>query len=175
MSSNVRNIIRMFENSINEHSTSTTRTDSEAIFDHSNNTDSDSDDSTSLSSEEGEQQENNIFLFQDAFSELAYPHGLLHSLQRSFLDLTKPDLSTLPIQPPLECAICLDQFQGGVQMEQLPCWHLFHQSCIIEHFKQGNDQCPICRADLGTGLVQGYWERYSLQMSTTAEKSGDKH
>lgn len=45
----------------------------------------------------------------------------------------------------LTCAICLDEFQPGIQVVPLPCKsHSFHLNCI-EMWLKKNSICPVCR------------------------------
>ncbi|KAJ3036082.1 hypothetical protein HDV00_003057 [Rhizophlyctis rosea] len=46
------------------------------------------------------------------------------------------------------CAICLDVFEDGSAVRQLPCRHFFHKDCIAEWVTKRNGVCPICRIDL---------------------------
>ncbi|EPS62399.1 hypothetical protein M569_12396, partial [Genlisea aurea] len=47
---------------------------------------------------------------------------------------------------PLECAVCLSDFDDGDVGRLLPeCRHSFHVDCIDMWFKSHSD-CPICRA-----------------------------
>ncbi|KAF4701975.1 hypothetical protein FOZ62_030208, partial [Perkinsus olseni] len=51
------------------------------------------------------------------------------------------------------CAICLDQFQVGDLLRQLPCGHCLHEKCFLECFERCSDdgserhmhKCPLCR------------------------------
>ncbi|XP_070053869.1 RING-H2 finger protein ATL2-like [Nicotiana tomentosiformis] len=48
--------------------------------------------------------------------------------------------------PPLECPVCLSQFENGEAGRVLPkCNHSFHIECIDMWF-QSHSNCPICRA-----------------------------
>ena len=48
-----------------------------------------------------------------------------------------------------ECSICLDDFESGHPLLQLPCRHLFHPSCIKAWFR-GHNFCPLCKFVLTT-------------------------
>lgn len=45
---------------------------------------------------------------------------------------------------PESCAICITNFEVGAKVRRLPCFHLFHVTCIDDWFKY-NHICPICR------------------------------
>ncbi|PIN05664.1 Anaphase-promoting complex (APC), subunit 11 [Handroanthus impetiginosus] len=47
------------------------------------------------------------------------------------------------------CAICKDSFTVGTVINQLPCYHLYHPSCIIPWLSARNT-CPLCRYELPT-------------------------
>ncbi|GMF25616.1 unnamed protein product [Phytophthora fragariaefolia] len=53
-----------------------------------------------------------------------------------------------------QCSICLgdsdpiDKVGGGEELAQLPCAHVFHESCII-HWLQCGPTCPMCRRAVG--------------------------
>eukprot|EP00930_Biecheleria_cincta_P096055 TRINITY_DN87931_c0_g1_i1.p1 TRINITY_DN87931_c0_g1~~TRINITY_DN87931_c0_g1_i1.p1 ORF type:complete len:479 (-),score=52.98 TRINITY_DN87931_c0_g1_i1:291-1727(-) len=42
------------------------------------------------------------------------------------------------------CAICLDDFQEGVELRRLWCGHSFHRVCV-DTWLTDNDECPVCR------------------------------
>jgi hypothetical protein len=43
-----------------------------------------------------------------------------------------------------QCSICLEDYQVGDDIKQLPCNHYFHVSCLENWFNVGNF-CPICK------------------------------
>ena len=47
------------------------------------------------------------------------------------------------------CAICLEDFGPKAKAKQLPCEHLFHESCVIEWLERHNS-CPVCRFALAS-------------------------
>jgi len=48
-----------------------------------------------------------------------------------------------------ECCICKEKLGLGDEMEELPCEHLFHPSCLKPWLDEHNS-CPICRHELPT-------------------------
>lgn len=54
----------------------------------------------------------------------------------------------------LECAICLNEFEDKETLQLLPkCRHVFHPDCI-QSWLSFHVTCPVCRADLLSGLGQ---------------------
>ncbi|XP_057435449.1 uncharacterized protein LOC130728117 [Lotus japonicus] len=49
----------------------------------------------------------------------------------------------------LVCAICKDVLAPGTEVNQLPCSHLYHPSCILPWLSARNS-CPLCRYELPT-------------------------
>ncbi|KAG6603514.1 E3 ubiquitin-protein ligase RING1, partial [Cucurbita argyrosperma subsp. sororia] len=49
----------------------------------------------------------------------------------------------------ISCAICKDFFLVGVEVNQLPCLHLYHPPCILPWLTARNS-CPLCRYELPT-------------------------
>jgi hypothetical protein len=41
------------------------------------------------------------------------------------------------------CAICLEPYQDGSHLKQLPCKHHFDAECIV-HWLRKNAKCPLC-------------------------------
>ncbi|KAG6423991.1 hypothetical protein SASPL_114400 [Salvia splendens] len=47
-----------------------------------------------------------------------------------------------------ECAVCLNEFQQGEKLRQIPnCSHVFHIDCI-DIWLQNNANCPLCRTSI---------------------------
>lgn len=52
-----------------------------------------------------------------------------------------------------DCAVCLTEFEKEEQIRELPCDHIFHESCIHDWFmKAKSPVCPLCRNLLHSGL-----------------------
>lgn len=49
----------------------------------------------------------------------------------------------------LACAICKEVLSIGTEVNQLPCFHLYHPSCILPWLSTRNS-CPLCRYELPT-------------------------
>ena len=46
------------------------------------------------------------------------------------------------------CSICLGNFIIGKAYITLPCFHFFHEDCIIDWFRKKHNKCPICQIDI---------------------------
>ncbi len=44
------------------------------------------------------------------------------------------------------CNICLEDFCSGDTVLSLPCFHIYHENCIV-HWLGEHKTCPICRKD----------------------------
>jgi len=61
---------------------------------------------------------------------------------------------------PAECAVCLGEFQALERVKQLPCLHIFHETCIDRWLLESMptrsatfNSCPLCkRAPLEAGV-----------------------
>ncbi|KAJ1960485.1 hypothetical protein IWQ62_004217, partial [Dispira parvispora] len=48
-------------------------------------------------------------------------------------------------ESPSTCAVCIDEFERGQLVRQLPCNHLFHLECIDEWLTEKSGVCPLCK------------------------------
>ncbi|KAG2241875.1 hypothetical protein Bca4012_084653 [Brassica carinata] len=48
-----------------------------------------------------------------------------------------------------QCAVCMDEFEDGGDVKQMPCKHVFHQDCLMP-WLQLHNSCPVCRYELPT-------------------------
>ncbi|KAG2246794.1 hypothetical protein Bca52824_086422 [Brassica carinata] len=48
-----------------------------------------------------------------------------------------------------QCAVCMDEFEDGRDVKQMPCKHVFHQDCLMPWLELHNS-CPVCRYELPT-------------------------
>ena len=53
-----------------------------------------------------------------------------------------------------QCSVCICDYEEGEVLRQLPCLHVFHQSCI-DQWMTGHSSCPNCRRALWTGATDG--------------------
>lgn len=45
------------------------------------------------------------------------------------------------------CPICIEEFQAGETLRQLPCHHQFHTECIVPWLDR-HSVCPMCKVEL---------------------------
>jgi len=65
--------------------------------------------------------------------------GILDMLPETTLD----NVSKLP-EEKRSCVICISNFDNGDKVLTIPCYHLFHTTCLKNWFKT-NNTCPICK------------------------------
>ncbi|KAL5065178.1 hypothetical protein RYX36_026915 [Vicia faba] len=51
-------------------------------------------------------------------------------------------------EEPIQCYICLVEYEDGDNMRVLPCHHEFHTTCIDKWLKEIHRICPLCRGDI---------------------------
>lgn len=56
-------------------------------------------------------------------------------------------LPTVTIKENLQCSVCLDDFETGVEAKEMPCKHKFHGGCILPWLEL-HSSCPVCRFQL---------------------------
>ncbi|CAB4312578.1 unnamed protein product [Prunus armeniaca] len=56
-------------------------------------------------------------------------------------------LPTVTIKENLQCSVCLDDFEAGVEAKEMPCKHKFHSGCILPWLEL-HSSCPVCRFQL---------------------------
>ncbi|XP_059172918.1 E3 ubiquitin-protein ligase RNF126-like isoform X2 [Physella acuta] len=61
--------------------------------------------------------------------------------------LEKIQIDQTHIEKTLQCSICMDDFELGIEVRKLPCDHLYHSDCIIKWLEM-HGTCPVCRKDL---------------------------
>lgn len=52
------------------------------------------------------------------------------------------------------CAICIEDYEVGDHIRELPCRHFFHSHCIDPWFRDVHGICPVCKRDYSQGKHQ---------------------
>jgi len=56
--------------------------------------------------------------------------------------------------PPNEtCPICLDEFFVDESLNELPCGHFYHMSCIQPWLQFRSPECPLCKEDVRDAFI----------------------
>ncbi|XP_011025108.1 PREDICTED: E3 ubiquitin-protein ligase RNF115-like isoform X2 [Populus euphratica] len=56
-------------------------------------------------------------------------------------------LPTVTVKEPLQCSVCLDDFEIVAEAREMPCKHKFHSGCILPWLEL-HSSCPVCRHQL---------------------------
>lgn len=57
------------------------------------------------------------------------------------------DLSDEPAHQ-TSCAVCIEEYNVGDKLRQLPCQHVFHTECIVPWLTERHTSCPLCKAQV---------------------------
>lgn len=64
------------------------------------------------------------------------------------------DFEIHALAPPNEtCPICLDEFIHGETLNELPCGHYYHMSCIQPWLQYRSPECPLCKEDVRNAFI----------------------
>ena len=56
-----------------------------------------------------------------------------------------------------KCPICHDEFNHDTVAFTCPCFHAFHQECLME-WKRNNNSCPYCRTGIFSFRLELYYK-----------------
>lgn len=62
--------------------------------------------------------------------------------------LPQVEISAEQVSSKLQCSVCWEDFQLKETVYQLPCQHVYHETCI-RPWLELHGTCPICRQNLG--------------------------
>lgn len=69
-------------------------------------------------------------------------------------DVREEDFEIHALAPPNEtCPICLDEFSHGETLNELPCGHYYHISCIHPWLQYRSAECPLCKEDVRNAFI----------------------
>ncbi|XP_023517907.1 E3 ubiquitin-protein ligase Praja-2-like isoform X2 [Cucurbita pepo subsp. pepo] len=98
------------------------------------------------------------YLDQQGFEQLLEQIAMTTSSRRGAPPAAVSSVKNLPLlviskehlkHDNISCAICKDFLHVSVEVNQLPCLHLYHPSCIMPWLSTRNS-CPLCRYELPT-------------------------
>lgn len=71
-------------------------------------------------------------------------------LAKDIIDaLPQVEISEEQVCSKLQCSVCWEDFQLKETVYQLPCQHVYHETCI-RPWLELHGTCPICRQNLGS-------------------------
>ncbi|CAG8628952.1 1757_t:CDS:1 [Cetraspora pellucida] len=67
------------------------------------------------------------------------------------------------------CAICLEDFDDGDKIRELPCRHCYHVECIDPWLTTKSSSCPLCKKDCKPSIGGGNNENTSISVNNENE------
>jgi Ring finger domain len=83
-------------------------------------------------------------VFPAAYSTTGAPTGTVELLRVVVME-------NYPENYPLECCICMEEFNSFDVVVETRCKHIFHKQCCREWLRQART-CPVCRTDIPSSL-----------------------
>ena len=75
------------------------------------------------------------------FKSVVYSKSVCKS---TIIDIDAQSLKSFETNHQVSCSICLDDFEDGLMVLELPCKHIFHSNCVEEWLSTQSTKCPIC-------------------------------
>ncbi|KAG0050772.1 hypothetical protein BGZ83_004461 [Gryganskiella cystojenkinii] len=69
------------------------------------------------------------------------------------------------------CAICLEEYEIGDRLRELPCKHFFHSQCIDPWFKDVHGICPVCKRDYSEAGRMSASQRAARQQQAADQRN----
>ncbi|CAG8515779.1 9662_t:CDS:1, partial [Scutellospora calospora] len=70
------------------------------------------------------------------------------------------------------CAICLEDFDEGDNIRELPCRHWYHVECIDPWLTTKSSSCPLCKKDCKPSIGSESNENTSISVNNENESQG---
>lgn len=68
--------------------------------------------------------------------------------QEVVISLPTKEMAAEDLTPATTCAVCLEDFEMGDKVREMPCQHIFHVTCIDPWLIRHNRLCPTCKRDI---------------------------
>ena len=70
------------------------------------------------------------------------------------------------------CAICqvADDDEEGDARHTLECGHGFHAGCIVQWFRRGHSECPLCRGEPEFAMAGMLWQSRAKYLCSVARR-----
>jgi len=72
------------------------------------------------------------------------------------------------------CAVCLEDFEEGEKLRQLPCKHAYHMKCIDPWLTKNRKVCPVCKRKVGPSNGSDSSDSESERGTTTTSMSSSQ-
>jgi hypothetical protein len=92
---------------------------------------------------------NMINTLNDLINSLQQPEMVDVATPLDETEYTKIKTYTLEEKHDACCSICLGDLDKDEQVSCLPCYHIYHEECIMTYLKDYHRICPICRTEVG--------------------------
>lgn len=73
----------------------------------------------------------------------------------------------------LQCSVCLDDFEMGVEVREMPCKHKYHRECILPWLEL-HSSCPVCRFQMPAVESKAGWEGSQNSSNRRGSSGGEE-
>ncbi|KAE8711282.1 L-ascorbate oxidase-like protein [Hibiscus syriacus] len=81
-------------------------------------------------------------------------------------------LPTMKVEETLQCSVCLDDLEAGMEAKEMPCKHKFHSQCILPWLEL-HSSCPVCRYQMPADESKLDQERPRANTNTNQTENGN--